>query len=495
VIANTHGIVRTSSASSSSSFKSYHSFIQVKCILEVPNLTSSMALSTDFRETTSLAPLNDQERIVIIDSLRGIALLGILMMNIPGFAMPNPSWTDPTVLNEIGTINYKVWYFIDWFLEGSQRALFSTLFGAGIIVFTSRLEQRGAGIMAAELFMRRQLWLLVFGLINAFLFLWFWDILYAYAIAGAFLFAFRRLDAKTLIICAIISLGLQTARENRDFYQEKDVINKGEAVLAIDTVKTKLTEDQKGELQAMQGFKKESSLESKQKRAAKNVEMVQGGFASVYKVHGDRSEVMETKFLYHVIFDIFLFMFIGMAFYKIGMLQGEYPMKTYLIMAILGLGVGLYLSYVRLAPHIQYQFNQFDITKNTSFAFYEISRSIRAIGIFGLIMTVYKTGLFNWLFNLVRPVGQMAFTNYLMQSVACGLIFYGFGFGLFGKLQRYEIYFVVAAVWAFQIIASNIWLRYYRFGPMEWLWRSLTYWKMQPFRKASATERIAEAVA
>jgi uncharacterized protein len=357
------------------------------------------------------------------------------------------------------------------------------------------LEQRGAGIMAAELFMRRQLWLLVFGLINAFLFLWFWDILYAYAIAGAFLFAFRRLDAKTLIVCAIISLGLQTARENRDFYQEKDVITKGEAVLAIDTVKTKLTEDQKSELQAMQGFKKESTLESKQKRAAKNVEMVQGSFASVYKVHGDRSEMMETKFLYHIIFDIFLFMFVGMAFYKMGILQGEYPIKTYLIMAILGLGVGLYLSYLRLAPHIEYQFNYFDITKNTSFAFYEISRSIRAIGIFGLIMTVYKTGLFNWLFNLVRPVGQMAFTNYLMQSVACGLIFYGFGFGLFGKLQRYEIYFVVAAVWAFQIIASNIWLRYYRFGPMEWLWRSLTYWKLQPFKKASTSELIAEAVA
>jgi uncharacterized protein len=451
-----------------------------------------MALSTDFRETSSLSPLNDQERIVIIDSLRGIALLGILMMNIPGFAMPNPSWTDPTVLNEIGTINYKVWYFIEWFLEGSQRALFSTLFGAGIIVFTSRLEQRGAGIMAAELFMRRQLWLLVFGLINAFLFLWFWDILYAYAIAGAFLFAFRRLEPKTLIICAVICLGLQTARENRDFYGDKDIIAKGEAVLAMDTTQTKLTEDQKSELQAMQGLKKESSLENKQKRAEKNVKMVQGGFASVYKVHGDRSEMMETTFLYHIIFDIFVFMFIGMAFYKMGILQGEYPIKTYLMLAFFGLGIGLYLSYLRLAPHIAYNFNHFDIAKNTSFSFYEISRSIRAIGIFGLIMTVYKTGLFNWLFSLLRPVGQMAFTNYLMQSVVCGLIFYGFGFGLFGKLQRYEVYFVVAAVWLFQIIVSNIWLRYFRFGPMEWLWRSLTYWKIQPFKKAVAKAELAE---
>jgi uncharacterized protein len=451
-----------------------------------------MNASAEFRDTSSLTPLNDQERILILDSLRGIALLGILMMNIPGFAMPRSSWIDPTVYNEIGTINYKVWFFVEWFLEGSQRALFSTLFGAGIIVFTSRLEKRGAGIMAAELFMRRQLWLLVFGLINAFLFLWFWDILYAYAIAGALLFAFRRLEPRTLIICAVICLGLQTARENRDFYKEKAVITKGEAVLAMDTMKTKLTDDQKSELEAMQGFKKDASLESRQKRAEKNVKKVQGDFASVYEVHSERSEAMETTFLYRMIFDICLFMFLGMAFFKMGILQGEYPMKTYLIMAIVGLGLGLYLSYLRLAPHIEYQFNEFDITKNTSFAFYEISRSIRAIGIFGLIMTVYKTGLFNWLFNLLRPVGQMAFTNYLMQSVVCGLIFYGFGFGLFGKLQRYEIYFVVGGVWLFQIIASNIWLRYFRFGPMEWLWRSLTYWKLQPFKKPSDAKRMSE---
>jgi len=83
----------------------------------------------------------------------------------------------------------------------------------------------------------------------------------------------------------------------------------------------------------------------------------------------------------------------------------------------------------------------------------------------------------------MRPVGQMAFSNYLLQSILCGLIFNSYGLAMYGKMQRFEIYYVVAALWLFQIILCNIWLRYYRFGPFEWAWRSLTYWKRMPFRK------------
>ena len=80
----------------------------------------------------------------------------------------------------------------------------------------------------------------------------------------------------------------------------------------------------------------------------------------------------------------------------------------------------------------------------------------------------------------MRPVGQMAFTNYLMQSIICGFIFYGIGFGMYAQLQRYEVYYVVGVVWLLQIVYSHIWMHYFRFGPFEWLWRSLTYWKRQP---------------
>ena len=170
---------------------------------------------------------------------------------------------------------------------------------------------------------------------------------------------------------------------------------------------------------------------------------------------------------------------------------GKASSKIYLGLFIVGLGVGLLLSYFRLQPLIDYKFNYFDYTKNTSFEFYEISRTFRAIGIFGLIMLLYKSGWFKWFFALMRPVGQMAFTNYLMQSLLVGLFFYGVGFGYFGKLQRHEIYYVVAATWALQIIWSHIWLRFFRFGPLEWAWRSLTYWKKQPMKKSNTKEVLA----
>jgi uncharacterized protein len=107
-------------------------------------------------------------------------------------------------------------------------------------------------------------------------------------------------------------------------------------------------------------------------------------------------------------------------------------------------------------------------------------------------MLLYKLGWFNGLFKLMQPVGQMAFTNYLMQSLMSNLFFLGIGFGMMGKLQRYEIYYVVFAIWIIEIIWSHIWLRFFRFGPLEWCWRSLTYWKLQPIKKQPKENLLME---
>lgn len=436
----------------------------------------------------AIAPISQKERILLIDSLRGIALLGILLMNMPAFALPGPAIGNPALYGDPGTINYAVFYFIDWFMEGSQRALFSMLFGAGMLVFTSRLESRlGDGMLTAEMYLRRQLWLLLFGLFNAFILLWHWDILFPYAIAGFILLAFRRLKPTHLIVAASLCLILQTARDNRNHYLERKVIVEGEAVAAIDTALVKLSDDQKASLAALNERKNNSTTESKLKRAGKETKAMLGSWGDVYELRSDRSMRIETTFFYFTVWDILLFMFVGLAFFKWGILQGSHPVKTYLWMTVLGLGIGLPLSYLRLEPLVRYNFNDFEFVRNVSFTYYEISRTIRALGIFGLIMLAYKSGWFSNLFRLMQPVGQMAFTNYLMQSLICAILFYGFGFGLFGKLQRVEIYYVVFAIWAFQIGYSNIWLRYFRFGPMEWLWRTLTYWQLQPLRKQSGS--------
>ncbi len=442
--------------------------------------------------TTLAAPVSQSERIVILDSLRGIAILGILLMNIPGFALPEPVYGDPSVLNEWGTVNFKTWYFIEWFMEGSQRALFSMLFGAGIILFVTRQEKKVDGLWPADYFLRRQLWLMVFGLFNAFILLWFWDILFHYACLGMIMFTFRRLSPKALIIGAAISLVLMTARENLDAFRDRKMIAKGEVIAMMDTTATKLTDQQKADLGAMTEFKEKTSAEGKKKKMEKSLAAVRGGYGGFYEYQSERSFRGEINYLYYGGWDILVFMFLGMAFFKNGVLMGKASAKVYWGMFIIGLGLGLVLSYFRLKPLIDHQFNYFDYTKDTPFEFYEISRTFRAIGIFGLIMLLYKSGWFKWLFTLMRPVGQMAFTNYLMQSLLVGLFFYGVGLGYFGKLERHEIYYVVGATWLLEIVWSHIWLRYFRFGPLEWAWRSLTYWKKQPMKKTNTKEVMAE---
>jgi uncharacterized protein len=235
----------------------------------------------------------------------------------------------------------------------------------------------------------------------------------------------------------------------------------------------------------MTAFREKYSIEGRQKRMQKNLAAVRGSYAELYNYHSERSFRSEVNYLYYGGWDILVFMFLGMAFFKNGILTGQASPKIYWAMFIGGLGMGLLVSWIRLQPLIDYKFNIFDYTKYVRFEYYEISRTLRAIGIFGLIMVLYKSGLFRWFFNLMRPVGQMAFTNYLMQSLLVGLFFYGIGLGMYGKLQRFEMYYVVAGTWLLEIVWSHIWLRYFRFGPLEWLWRSLTYWKLQPFRKTT----------
>ena len=438
--------------------------------------------------STLAAPASQQERIIILDSLRGIAILGILLMNIPGFGLPYPAIFDYSLSQQSNT-NYFFWYvFGPGVFEGSQRAIFSMLFGTGTLIFVSRLEKRTPGLMPAELFLRRQLWLLVFGLFNAYVLLWFWDILYSYAICGIILFPFRRLKPRYLLIASGICLLLMTARENRNLYKQKSIITKGEIVATIDTTKARLTDKQKEQLSAMEGLKERSKPESKKKNYENDRRAVTGTYAEIYESRSNRAEEGETAGMFHfLIWDVLLFMFLGMAFFKLGILQGEAKTKVYVWMTVIGLGVGLPLSYLFVTNDVSQQFNWFQITKTKVFEFYELQRFVHSIGIFGLIMLLYKSGWFNWLFALLRPVGQMAFTNYLMQSLICGVFFYGIGLGYFGKLQIHQLYYVVAIVWVIEIIWSHIWLKYFKFGPLEWAWRSLTYWKKQPMKKTEPT--------
>jgi uncharacterized protein len=387
-------------------------------------------------------------------------------------------------MNEVGW-NYRSWFLMSWFFEGTQRALFSLLFGAGIVLFITNQERKVQGLQAADIFFRRQLWLLVFGLINLYILLWHGDILFDYALCGMLLFVFRKWSVKKLLIAAVICLLIMAAVDNKDLYHNKKVIARGETIAGLDTSANKLTLLQKEDLNVMIDIRESSTPESRRKRVETAIAKMTNDYRWVYETRTSNYRRNFFSYSYFGVWDVLQFMFLGMALFKNGILLGKGSTRIYLFMCIIGFALGLTLSYFRVQHFISSGFNYFDYTRATSFDSFQLDRAFRTLGMFGAIMLLYKSGVCKWIFALMRAPGQMAFTNYLMQSVIALVLFYGIGFALYGQLERYQLYLLVFAIWAFQIIFSHIWLHYYRFGPFEWAWRSLTYWKLQPIRKTS----------
>lgn len=303
---------------------------------------------------SSAAPVAQKERIIILDSLRGIAILGILLMNIAGMGLP--FYSDPTVLDEKG-INHTSWYFMTWFADGTQRALFSILFGAGIILFVTNQEKKVSGLQPADVFFRRQLWLLIFGLINIYILLWSGDILFDYACYGMLMFVFRNWTPKKLLIGAGVCMLLMVARENKNLYQDKKMIYRGEKIAGMDTSVNKLSVLQKEDLGAMTDFKERASLEKKKERAQKAITKMRSDYRWVYEYRTTRYLDNFITYFYFSIWDVLQFMFLGMAFFKNGILLGKAKTRVYLWMCLIGLGVGLTLSYLRTQNFIDQHYN------------------------------------------------------------------------------------------------------------------------------------------
>lgn len=193
-------------------------------------------------------------------------------------------------------------------------------------------------------------------------------------------------------------------------------------------------------------------------------------------------------------FDIAGMMVLGMGLMKFGVFSAQGTTAFYLIFAVLCYGVGLTLNeYLGLRLIGE----NFDPLRQDQFVryCYEIGRTTVALGHVALVMFIHKMGWLAWPRHCLAAVGQMALTNYLMQSVICVLVFEGFCLGWFNELSRFELYYVVGAIWAFQLIISPIWLHFFRFGPMEWVWRALTYWQLPPMlaRRSNSAPIAANA--
>jgi uncharacterized protein len=430
------------------------------------------------------APLGQKDRIELIDIIRGVALLGILMMNIPFFSNPVQYHDNPSIINFSG-VNYTTWWTVNGLFEGTMRGLFTILFGAGSLLLLTRLESKNNG-MAADIYYRRLLWLLLFGMINAYVILWPGDILYSYAICGLFLYPFRNMKAKHLFTIGICLLILTTAKDTWKLYESKAVRVDGEKALALEASKQKLTPEQEEAKTAWAQAKEQNDPKNLKKEASNEIKKIQQGYFGVFSHFRNINFWIQTQLFYRIYFlDIILLLFLGMALFKSGIVTGMRSKKFYWGLMAFGYVTGLTTSYLFLNSHVQNSFDHTRYADATIIELYQVKRILLTLGHLSFLVLLYKYKVVMFLLQWLKRVGQMAFTNYLMQSIIGSLIFYGYGFKMFGKLEIHQQYYVVLGIWAFQILFSNVWLRYFRFGPFEWLWRSLTYWEKQPMKRGN----------
>ncbi|KAF0132066.1 MAG: hypothetical protein FD155_590 [Bacteroidetes bacterium] len=427
------------------------------------------------------SPLNASERIDSLDVIRGIALLGILLMNINGMGLPF-AYSDPTLAGGADGLNLKVWIVNNMLFEGTMRGLFTLLFGAGVILLTSRLEKSGAGIATADIYYRRTLWLLLFGIVNVYIFLWHGDILYPYAIFGLMLFPFRNASVKKLFLVAGILIILGIIWDVADYHSKLNLQKEVTEIQAIKGLENEITKAQEDKIKEWDKFTTKHTKEEVDELIEK---MHQSYFTVLFdKVKGN--QFMQTWLPYRLwVWDILSFMLIGMAFFKLRGFHGERSNRFYLIMLSVGYLIGLSINYFETKMLLGDNFHALTILKADQT--YQIGRLFTTMGHIGLFMLFIKSGSLRFLQKSLAAVGKLALTNYLMHSIVTSVIFYGDGFSMFGMLQRYELYYIVAGLWIFQLIYSPIYLKYFLYGPAEWIWRSLTYGKSQQFLLRKAT--------
>ncbi|MEO6148641.1 MAG: DUF418 domain-containing protein [Mucilaginibacter sp.] len=431
---------------------------------------------------TDVSPVSKKERILFLDAIRGIALLGILLMNSMAQSQSHRFYDKMDLDQPITGLNFYAWVVEMGFFEGTMRGLFSLLFGAGTFLLLSRLEKTRGNIDAADIYYRRILWLLAFGLINAFIFMWPGDILYPYALCGLVLFPFRNLSAGKLLLIAMFLWVFGTYRESSVMFAGKATIANGRKAELLQSQHKKLSKEQTADLEKWKGFSAENSSTGYMKKAREETaEVKHADYPQLFAIIRGVNAELQSVFFYNSWWDPLMLFFTGMALFKSGFLTGDKAVWVYGLIALLGIGLGLTANYFILNLIYTSRFDWIKYIEAMPFDPYQLRRVIQTMGYLSLFILLYKITTFRKMLNIFIPVGQMAFTNYLSQSIMAAVIFYAFGW--YGELQRYEVYGLVAAIWVFQIIFSTIWLKYFLFGPFEWLWRSLTYMKIQPFKK------------
>lgn len=442
---------------------------------------ADVAASHSAAPHAGVAPVTKAARIESLDVLRGVAVLGILMMNITAFGLLFQAYDNPLVEGGSTGLNLTVYKIINVGFEGTMRGIFSLLFGASLVLLTERMEQAGAGLMAAEVHFRRMGWMMLFGVIHWALLLWTGEILFLYSLCGFLLFSFRKLPATVQLIMAGVLLAAAALFMTAGAFELVETRAEAMAAQQVKAGGAELTQKQDDAIEAWR--EEVSHIMPTREEAAEQRNWHEGSYLDA--VTGQLPGSFEFQWVgapFFMFFDVIPFMLIGMALLKLGVLSATRPARTYVLMALGGYAIGLPLGLYELNTILDGNFARLAFSEASRT--YEISRLAMVVGHLGLLLLFIRSGALAGLQKALAAVGQMALSNYLAQTIICTMLFYGFGFALFGDLERWQLYLVVAAIWAAQLAWSPLWLARFRFGPFEWLWRSLTYWQRQPMRIA-----------
>ncbi len=425
------------------------------------------------------APRGVSSRIDALDALRGLAVLGIFVINIIGFGLPEIAFNNPKAAGGEGVLNFGLWTFTTVFIEGSMRGLFSLMFGAGMVLFTARAAYPDGPIRIADLFYRRTTWLIIFGLIHAFFLLMPGDILLIYGIAGLFLFPFRILSPRKLAALAFVFLAGLTLLSLAEEWEETEL---GLQAAAIEERADAGAELSATEEQTLAEWEKaydanwpaQEELDAQIASRTGSPEAVFLSNASIVAMYNSIGDLLWW------VSDAFMMMLFGMALYKWRVITSERSLSFYAAMALVGYGIGLGFRIWAVAGRWEADFSPMLWAWG---AFDQVGRVAMTFGHIGFFFVLWKFAASTLPMRALTAAGRMALTNYIGQTVIANLIFTGVGLGLYGALDRICIYAIMAAIWLAQLIFSMWWLARFRFGPLEWGWRSLTYWRKQPLRK------------
>lgn len=415
-------------------------------------------------------------RLDVLDAMRGFALCGILLINLPHMAWLMVS-DEPVRGVRDGGLSTLLWWVQMLLVNGNMRGLFSLLFGASMLLFLAKAEKGRATRAEANLLMLRRLfWLFVFGVADMTLLLWPGDILGIYAIAGLIVLPFATARPRTLAIGALITIvGVSTYMVVHQL-PKRDVIAQGPRLeVRVAAAQTLSIDDQKKieswrEMRTGQLAKPEEIASERAKRLT--------GYAGNFQYLSKLSWKwwLDWKDDLRWVFDAVAFMLVGMMLYRVGWIQGEASRRAYLGAALLGYGLGVPLKTLEAVRdwHLMMgvaapQFSMFWLPALTL----QTARLLVTLGHAGLFLWCWKT--FNLRMVPLQALGRMAFTGYLGQSILAALIFSGFGLALWGRLSLAELWVAAAIIWALEIAFSMAWLSRFSMGPFEWVWRTLTY--------------------